>query len=136
LALLSCSSGPLPGLRRRPCQRFRLKAGPSPTTTTSNPFTIPGRNKIGDIDDVLVDDVLVDKAGKITALMGGVGGFLGVGEKDVAVPFSAVKNVKKNDKRWLTLDESKDTLKNAAGYKYDKAFTTWLADKKIAEAVR
>lgn len=85
----------------------------------------PKENKIGD-----VDDVLVDKAGKITALMVGVGGFLGVGEKDVAVPFSAVKNVKKNDKWWLTLDESKDALKNAAGYKYDKASTTWVADKK------
>jgi sporulation protein YlmC with PRC-barrel domain len=85
----------------------------------------PKENKIGD-----VDDVLVDKTGKITALMVGVGGFLGIGEKDVAVPFSAVKNVKKNDKWWLTLDETKDALKNAAGYKYDKASTTWVADKK------
>jgi sporulation protein YlmC with PRC-barrel domain len=85
----------------------------------------PKENKIGD-----VDDVLVDKAGKITALMVGVGGFLGVGEKDVAVPFSAVKNTKKNDKWWLTLDETKDQLKSAAGYKYDKASTTWVADKK------
>lgn len=85
----------------------------------------PKENKIGD-----VDDVLVDKTGKITALMVGVGGFLGIGEKDVAVPFSAVKNVKKNDKWWLTLDETKDALKNAAGYTYDKASTTWVADKK------
>jgi sporulation protein YlmC with PRC-barrel domain len=85
----------------------------------------PKENKVGD-----VDDVLVDKTGKITALMVGVGGFLGAGEKDVAVPFSAVKSTKKNDKWWLTLDETKDQLKSAAGYKYDKTSTTWVADKK------
>src|SRR5204863_4698357 len=38
-----------------------------------------------------VKDVLVDKAGKVTALIVGVGGFLGVGEQDVAVPFDAVQ---------------------------------------------
>jgi hypothetical protein len=29
--------------------------------------------------------VLIDKSGKITALMVGVGGFLGVGQKDIAL---------------------------------------------------
>jgi len=85
----------------------------------------PKENKIGDIDDVLVD-----KDGRISALIIGVGGFLGVGEKDVAVPFSAVKGTKKNDKWWLTLDETKDSLKNAVGFKYDKATTSWSVDKK------
>jgi sporulation protein YlmC with PRC-barrel domain len=45
----------------------------------------PNENKIGDIKDVLVD-----KSGKVVALIVGVGGFLGAGEKDVAVPFEAV----------------------------------------------
>jgi sporulation protein YlmC with PRC-barrel domain len=44
-----------------------------------------------------IDDVLIDKTGKITALMVGVGGFLGIGEKDVAMPFAAVRSEKKND---------------------------------------
>jgi hypothetical protein len=48
----------------------------------------------------------------------GVGGFLGTGEKDVIVPFTAVKTAKKNDKWWLTLDETKDDLKGAPGFKY------------------
>ncbi len=42
----------------------------------------PNNNKIGE-----VMDVLVDKSGKIHTLIVGVGGFLGAGEKDVAVPF-------------------------------------------------
>jgi hypothetical protein len=36
----------------------------------------PRQNKIGD-----VDDVLVDRAGKLAALLVGAGGFLGVAEK-------------------------------------------------------
>jgi len=42
--------------------------------------------KIGD-----VNDVLVDHQGKAEAVVIGVGGFLGIGEKDVAVPFSAIQ---------------------------------------------
>ena len=85
----------------------------------------PSDNHIGQ-----VKDVLVDKSGKITGLVLGVGGFLGAGEKDVIVPFSAVKTTKKNDKWWLTLDETKDTLKGAPGFKYDKASTTWVPETK------
>jgi hypothetical protein len=51
---------------------------------------------------------------------------LGNGQKDVIVPFTAVKTAKKNDKWWLTLDETKQDLKNAPGFKYDKASTTWV----------
>jgi sporulation protein YlmC with PRC-barrel domain len=77
-----------------------------------------------------IDDVLIDKSGKITALMVGVGGFLGMGEKDVALPFTAVQAEKKNNKWYLTVDETKDSLKSAAGYKYDSSTTTWAPDKK------
>jgi sporulation protein YlmC with PRC-barrel domain len=45
----------------------------------------PQDNKIGEIMDVLVD-----QDGKLTALIIGVGGFLGAGEKDVAVPFIVI----------------------------------------------
>lgn len=80
--------------------------------------------------------MLVDKSGKVTGLVIGVGGFLGAGEKDVIVPFTAVKTEKKNDKWWLTLDQSKDDLKSAPGFKYHKASTTWVPEKKRAmEAV-
>lgn len=76
-----------------------------------------------------VDDVLVDKSGKINALIIGVGGFLGAGEKDVAVPFDAVHATKKGDSWYLTLDATKDSLKSAQGYKYDSSTTTWVAER-------
>ena len=84
-----------------------------------------GQNTVGKIDDVLID-----KTGKITALMVGVGGFLGMGEKDVALPFTAVHSEKKDNKWYLTVDETKDSLKSAAGFKYDSSTTTWAPDNK------
>lgn len=59
-----------------------------------------------------------------------MGGFLGAGEKDVVLPFSAVKSEKKDNKWYLTVDETRDALKSAAGFKYDSASTTWKPDTK------
>ena len=85
-----------------------MKAVPADGWTVTNYYKQsvydPKESKIGD-----VDDVLVDKSGKVTGLVIGVGGFPGAGEKDVIVLFTAVKTAKKNDKWWLTLDETKTT---------------------------
>lgn len=81
-------------------------------------------NKIGKIDDVLVSD-----NGQINALIVGVGGFLGAGEKDVAVPFSAVRRTTKDQKTYLTMDATKDQLKSAHGLKYDSSKSAWVPDK-------
>jgi sporulation protein YlmC with PRC-barrel domain len=83
----------------------------------------PSDNKIGEIMDVLVSP-----DGHATALIVGVGGFLGAGEKDVAVPFSAVKHTMKDKKIYLTMDTTKDALKAAPGFKYDREKTTWVPD--------
>jgi hypothetical protein len=85
----------------------------------------PSDNKIGEIMDVLVSP-----EGRATALIVGVGGFLGAGEKDVAVPFSAVKHTMKDKKIYLTMDTTKDALKAAPGFKYDREKTTWVPDTK------
>jgi sporulation protein YlmC with PRC-barrel domain len=81
-------------------------------------------NKIGDIKDVLVDS-----DGRINALIISVGGFLGAGEKDVAVKFDAVKKTEKNNSVQLTMNASKDELKSAPGLKYDKQSTSWVPDR-------
>ncbi len=46
----------------------------------------PDNKKVGSISDVLMDH-----NGKASAIVIGVGGFLGLGQKDVAVPFDQVK---------------------------------------------
>ena len=81
-------------------------------------------NKIGEIMDVLVD-----REGKATALIIGVGGFLGAGEKDVAVPFNAVHATTKDNNKWyLVMNSTKDELKSAKGFKYDRTKMTWMPE--------
>lgn len=79
--------------------------------------------KIGDISDVLVGS-----NGQINAVIIGVGGFLGAGEKDVAVNFSSIKQTMKDNKVYLTMDATKDALKSAQGFKYDSDKNTWVRD--------
>jgi sporulation protein YlmC with PRC-barrel domain len=85
----------------------------------------PSDNKIGD-----VDDLLIDKEGRVTAMIIGVGGLLGMGEKDVAVPFSSVRAWAKNDKWYLVLNTTKEALKTAPGFTYDKTKTAWVPAAK------
>jgi sporulation protein YlmC with PRC-barrel domain len=85
----------------------------------------PNNNKIGQISDVLVD-----KSGKISTLIIGVGGFLGAGQKDVAVPFEEVQATTKDNKVHLVMNTTKDALKSAPGFKYDSTTTTWVPDKR------
>jgi sporulation protein YlmC with PRC-barrel domain len=71
---------------------------------------------IGDISDVLIGS-----EGKIQAVVVGVGGFLGVGSKDVAVPFTALNITRKPNSTTIdkiTVSYSKDQLKNAPKFAY------------------
>jgi sporulation protein YlmC with PRC-barrel domain len=78
-----------------------------------------------------VMDVLLDKSGKVTSVIVGVGGFLGVDEKDVAVPFDAIHVTNKNNNKWyLVMNTTKGDLKSAPGFKYDRDSTTWVPDNK------
>jgi len=81
----------------------------------------PSNNKIGQIGDVLVN-----KDAKVEGFIVSVGGFLGIGEKDVAVPFNSIHETEKNGKPYLTMNATKDSLKNAVGFKYDKNTATWV----------
>ena len=100
--------------------------GDSWTVTNYYKQTVYDSNqaKIGE-----VDDVLVDKSGKVTGLVVSVGGFLGMGSKDVIVPFEDMNLQKKNDKYWLSINETKDTLKAAQGFTYDRNAASWRPDK-------
>jgi sporulation protein YlmC with PRC-barrel domain len=82
-------------------------------------------NKIGDINDLLVE-----KDGKISAAIIGVGGFLGAGEKNVAIPFTALKLTEKNGKRYLVMDTTKEALNKAPGYTFDRTAKQWVPAKQ------
>jgi putative membrane protein len=82
-------------------------------------------NKIGD-----VNDILLDKDGRLSTAIIGVGGFLGVGEKDVAVPFEALKVAEKAGDRYLVINATKEALEKAPGYVYDQGKGVWLPATK------
>jgi sporulation protein YlmC with PRC-barrel domain len=98
---------------------------PASATTVTNYYKQnvydPSDSKIGEIKDVLIG-----RDGKVAAFIVSVGGFLGVGEKDVAIPFSAVNATEKNGTWYLTMNTTKDSMKEARGYSYDKAKATWV----------
>jgi PRC-barrel domain len=102
-----------------------LTAIPSTATTVTNYYKQnlydPSDTKIGEIVDVLIGN-----DSKIDAFIVSVGGFLGMDTKDVAVPFNAVHATQKGGSWYLTMKASKDALKNAPVYKYDKATANWV----------
>jgi hypothetical protein len=60
-----------------------------------------------------VKDVLLSKDGNVAAVIVGVGGFLGVGEKDVAVPFNTLALQEKNGDTYLVMNATKEALQSA-----------------------
>ena len=82
--------------------------------------------KLGTVDDIMIDKV----SGRAIYAVMSFGGFLGMGEKDVAVPFSSVRSSEKNNKWYLVLNTNKEALKSAPGFTYDKTKTTWVSAAK------
>ena len=66
-----------------------------------------------------INDVIFTTDGSVEAAVIGVGGFLGIGEKNVAVPLEtiAVAEVPNSDDLKLTTQETADTLKAAPEFK-------------------
>ena len=62
--------------------------------------------KIGDVKDIVIAN-----DGKAKYIVIGVGGFLGIGEKNVAYDFSKAEWVEKKGERWLVAQTSKEDLK-------------------------
>jgi PRC-barrel domain len=76
--------------------------------------------KIGD-----VTDLIMGHDGKISTAVISVGGFLGVGEKEVAVPFGSL-HVKKKDGSWyLVMHTTKEALSNAPKFAYAGERAHW-----------
>jgi len=78
------------------------KMAPATASDTSSSFQgnwraskVVGLNVYNDKNESVgsINDLLTDKSGNIKAVMVGVGGFLGVGEHLVAIPFDKVKFV-------------------------------------------
>jgi sporulation protein YlmC with PRC-barrel domain len=85
--------------------------------------------EIGDIKDVIVD-----AKGTVTAVVIGVGGWLGIPEKLIGVPFSAIHigDVVQSS-RVVVLDASKEDLKAAPAFKGTDPATTDRVKQKATD---
>jgi sporulation protein YlmC with PRC-barrel domain len=78
-------------------------------------------NNIGEVNDLIVSG-----DGNVEAVILGVGGFLGIGEKDVAVNTQAVQMVQDGDNMRLVVQATKEALEGAPSY--DRANRRYATD--------
>lgn len=72
----------------------------------------PNNDRIGEIDDLLVD-----QSGRVVAAVVGVGGFLGIGEKNVAISFDKIKPSNAEGRDRLTIQFTKAELEAAPTFR-------------------
>ena len=75
----------------------------------------PNNERVGD-----VNDIVIDRAGTTTAIVVGVGGFLGMGEKNVAVPFSSIQLTNRDGKDELHMNVTRADLEKAPAFKVSR----------------
>ncbi|MGN6448953.1 MAG: PRC-barrel domain-containing protein [Brucella intermedia] len=80
-----------------------------------------------------LNDLIASPDGQIEAAIIGVGGFLGVGEKDVAVSPDQLQLATRSDgKTWLVIKADKQQLNDAPAFDRSKFFADGVADPAAA----
>jgi len=87
-------------------------------TTAVDTHKLLGRNITNSSNDTVgeIDSVLIDRAGAVKYVVVGVGGFLGMGEKKVALPWDALAITENGEK--VTANVTKDQLKALPEFRY------------------
>jgi sporulation protein YlmC with PRC-barrel domain len=81
--------------------------------------------KIGDINDIVITP-----EGQVASVIVGVGGFLGIGEKNVAVEYGTIEWVERDGERWLVANMTREQLEAAPAFDRN----TLYPDNRSAEA--
>lgn len=68
-----------------------------------------------------IEDIILKPDGTMDEVVLSVGGFLGIGDKYVGVPFSSLKVGRDGESVKITTDATKDSLKALPDYKYYKS---------------
>ncbi len=71
------------------------------------------------VDMAALDDVIFNRRRDVTHVILSVGGFLGVGDKRVAVPLDSLTIIKTREGLKLELDTSRETLEALPAFRYD-----------------
>ena len=149
-AALAC--GPAFAQGAQPADR-NTPAATSSTSSSANKLMLKGNwrssklmgldvynqnnEKLGD-----VNEIILDKSGKVTAVVIGVGGFLGMGEHDVAVTMDQLKFVEE-PVRTSTTTTTKETTTGTSTAPANSTTTTrttnandWVPDHAVMNATK
>ncbi|MDR5907336.1 PRC-barrel domain-containing protein [Franzmannia qiaohouensis] len=66
-----------------------------------------------------IDNLLLDEDGQIQALIVSVGGFLGIGDKNVAIEWESVELSQEDDDYVVRVNATRDALEDAEEYESD-----------------
>jgi hypothetical protein len=85
----------------------------------SQPMMADGEKEWDDIGEI--NDIIVTADGQVSAVILGIGGFIGIGERDVSVPMSSIMVLTEaeNDDRFLVVKTSKEMLEQAPAFERD-----------------
>lgn len=104
------------GEQSRMENRGYMDAAPTNGLHASN--LIGAEVKTADDEDVgSVSDLIIDEDGQIVAIVVGVGGFLGMGEKDVAIGWDDVTKSRTSDDNELRVSLTREGLRSAPEFK-------------------
>jgi sporulation protein YlmC with PRC-barrel domain len=86
-----------------------------------------------------INDVILDKDGKVVAVIVGIGGFLGIGEREVALDYSSL-NVKYDPSAMtnagattIQVNATKESLKNAPAWTWNTEKNTGTTRPPVAK---
>ncbi|MGR3464163.1 PRC-barrel domain-containing protein [Limimaricola sp.] len=81
-----------------------------------------------------INDLVISEEGTVQAVIVGVGGFLGIGEKDVAITMDQVRTYDdENGERFLVINSSQEALESAPAFERASADAAAMTDGEAAE---
>jgi sporulation protein YlmC with PRC-barrel domain len=80
-----------------------------------------------------VNDLIFDRTGKLTTVVVGVGGFLGIGEKNIALGYDTLTYSEKDGQRQIVVPLTKDALAAAPAYVFTEKTTIDRMREKAGE---
>lgn len=85
----------------------------------TQPMVADAEKEWDDIGEI--NDIIVTADGNVSAVILGVGGFIGIGERDVSVPMSSIQVLTEadNNDRFLVVKTSKEMLEKAPEFNRD-----------------
>ncbi|MBU4529222.1 MAG: PRC-barrel domain-containing protein [Hoeflea sp.] len=70
-----------------------------------------------------INDIVVSPEGEVSSVIVGVGGFLGIGEKDVEVEYSTIEWADRDGQRWIVANMTREQLEAAPAFDRTNIYT-------------